>query len=57
MAHGVEGRYPYLDDKLTLELASISPQTKAPCLKLKNLLRKSFKGILPDEIVNRPKFA
>ncbi len=57
MAHGVEGRYPYLDDKLNLELASISPQSKAPGLKLKNILRKSFKGILPNEIVNRPKFA
>ena len=57
MAHGVEGRYPYLDDKLNIELANISPKSKAPCLKLKNILRKSFEKILPNEIVNRPKFA
>ena len=57
MAHGVEGRYPYLDDTLTNELAKISSKIKSPGLKLKNLLRKSFEGYLPNDIVNRPKFA
>jgi len=57
MAHGVEGRYPYLDDTLTNELAKISSKIKSPGLKLKNLLRKSFEGYLPKDIVNRPKFA
>tara|TARA_B110000971_G_scaffold180968_1_gene187603 strand:+ start:2648 stop:4600 length:1953 start_codon:yes stop_codon:yes gene_type:complete len=57
MAHGVEGRYPYLDDSLTNELAKISSQQKSPGLKLKNILRKSLEDYLPKEIVNRPKFA
>ena len=57
MAHGVEGRYPYLDDTLTNELAKISSKIKSPGLKLKNILRKSFEEYLPNEIVNRPKFA
>jgi asparagine synthase (glutamine-hydrolysing) len=57
MAHGVEGRYPYLDDIFTNELAEISAQKKSPGLKLKNILRKSLKEYLPKEIVDRPKFA
>ena len=57
MAHGVEGRYPYLDDIFTNELAEISSNTKAPALKLKNILRQTFKKYLPENIVFRPKFA
>lgn len=57
MAHGVEGRYPYLDDNFTKELAMISSEIKSPGLKLKNILRKSFEKDLPGDIVNRPKFA
>ena len=57
MAHGVEGRYPFLDDIFTKELAEISSLVKAPGLKLKNILRKSFASHLPKEISERPKFA
>ena len=57
MAHGVEGRYPYLDDIFTDELAQISSDLKAPGLKLKNILRQTFKEYLPESIVQRPKFA
>ncbi len=57
MAHGVEGRYPYLDDELTNELSKIPSKIKAPGLKLKNILRRSFDKYLPKEIVDRPKFA
>ena len=57
MAHGVEGRYPYLDDIFTDELAQISSELKAPGLKLKNILRQAFKKYLPETIVQRPKFA
>ena len=57
MAHGVEGRYPYLDDIFTNELAKISSKSKAPALKLKNILRQTFKKHLPENVVFRPKFA
>ena len=46
MAHGVEGRYPYLDDIFTNELAAISSQIIAPGLKLKNILRQTFSKYL-----------
>ena len=57
MAHGVEGRYPYLDDIFTNELAEISSQIKAPGLKLKNILRQAFSKYLPKSVISRPKFA
>ena len=57
MAHGVEGRYPYLDDIFTNELAEISSQIKAPGLKLKNILRQTFSKYLPKSVISRPKFA
>lgn len=57
MAHGVEGRYPYLDDLFTSELAEISSETKAPGIKLKNILREAFVEHLPKKVINRPKFA
>ena len=57
MAHGVEGRYPYLDDVFTNEVAKISSKIKAPGLKLKNILRKTFMKYLPKDVVSRPKFA
>lgn len=60
MAHGVEGRVPFLD----LELVSLA-QRIAPQLKLragnrgrvveKWVLRKACQGLLPDEIVWRDK--
>ena len=42
MAHGVEGRYPYLDDIFADELAKISSKIKSPGLKLKNILRQAL---------------
>ena len=57
MAHGVEGRYPYLDDIFTKELAEISSNIKAPGLKLKNILRQAFIKYLPKSVISRPKFA
>ena len=57
MAHGVEGRYPYLDDIFTNALAEISSEIKAPGIKLKNVLRKAFVKHLPKKVIERPKFA
>ena len=57
MAHGVEGRYPYLDDIFADELAKISSKIKSPGLKLKNILRQAFIKYLPKSVISRPKFA
>tara|TARA_B100000945_G_C20316740_1_gene565582 strand:- start:438 stop:1049 length:612 start_codon:yes stop_codon:yes gene_type:complete len=57
MAHGVEGRYPYLDDNLSITLSKILSKNKLKNLKLKNLLRESFKEYIPEDILNRPKIA
>ena len=57
MAHGVEGRYPYLDDIFADELAKISSKIKSPGLKLKNILRHAFIKYLPKSVISRPKFA
>ena len=57
MANGVEGRYPYLDDTFNYELSKISSKTKFSNLKLKTLLRDSFKKFLPSKVVERRKIA
>ena len=56
-ANSVETRYPYLDEDFSNDIFKIKSKLKAPGIKSKNLLRKSFKNFLPDEIINRPKFA
>jgi asparagine synthase (glutamine-hydrolysing) len=57
MAHGVEGRYPYLDDEFTDQIAKLSSNKKMINLKLKNILRDSFLNILPKKISERKKIA
>jgi asparagine synthase (glutamine-hydrolysing) len=57
MAHGVEGRYPYLDDEFTEQIAKLSSNKKMINLKLKNILRDSFSNILPKKISDRKKIA
>lgn len=57
MANGVEGRYPYLDDEFCYTVSKIRSKTKLSNIKLKNLLRDSFKDLLPEEITKRPKIA
>ncbi len=56
-ANSVETRYPYLDEDFSNNIFKIRSKLKAPGIKSKNLLRKSFKNFLPEEIINRPKFA
>lgn len=56
MAWGLEARVPFLDHKL-VEVAMAAPDT----LKLKNdgkhILKEIGRGIVPDEIIDRPKVA
>lgn len=57
MAHGVEGRYPYLDEGF-VEFANRLPRSiKLRGLKDKFILRQSFSNMLPNKIANRPKVA
>lgn len=57
MAHSVEGRVPFLDPNFIKLAFSISPLQKLPDKENKGklLLRKSFIGCLPDEILWRVK--
>ena len=55
MANSLEGRSPFLDHKF-MELTSTIPAS----LKIKNfnrkyILKRTLRGILPDEILDRPK--
>jgi asparagine synthase (glutamine-hydrolysing) len=57
MAHGLEARVPFLDvDSVSLAL-SIPPEWKLQKdgRPAKDLLRRAYEGLLPDEIVYRPK--
>lgn len=55
LAHGVEGRYPFLDHEV-LEWAFHLPEAyKLPLLSQKHLLRESYRSELPEAIIDRPK--
>jgi asparagine synthase (glutamine-hydrolysing) len=55
MAHGIEVRVPFLDSELTDFVLRLRAPAKLPGGTQKGLLRKSLRGILPDEILNRRK--
>ena len=57
MAHGLEARVPFLDvDSVSLAL-SLPPEWKLQKngRPAKDLLRRAYEGLMPDEIVYRPK--
>lgn len=56
-AHGVEGRFPYLDHHVIEFLAGVPERYKLRGLFDKTLLRESFRNDLPPSIFERPKFA
>lgn len=55
MRHSVEGRNPFLDINLIEYLLKVPAHLKVKDRTEKYLLKKAFKGILPDEILSRPK--
>lgn len=57
LAHSVEGRYPYLDLEFVKFCARLPQRLKLRGLKDKFILRRAYKGMLPEQIVTRKKFA
>ncbi len=55
MAHGVEGRFPFLDHRLVEFANRLPPEMKLNGLEEKHVLRRVAKDLLPQTIVNRPK--
>jgi asparagine synthase (glutamine-hydrolysing) len=55
MAHGLEVRVPFLDHPLAEWVVGLPDRVKRPRQTPKRLLVESLNGLLPDEIVNRPK--
>jgi asparagine synthase (glutamine-hydrolysing) len=55
MAHGVEGRFPFLDHRVVECAAALPPSLKLKALREKHILRESMKGIVPDSIRARTK--
>ncbi|MDT8272613.1 MAG: asparagine synthase (glutamine-hydrolyzing) [Desulfomonilia bacterium] len=55
MAHGVEGRYPFLDHRESEVASRIRPELKIKGLNEKYILKKTFAGELPREIFTRTK--
>src|SRR5262249_7587928 len=56
-AHGVEGRFPYLDHHVIEFLAGVPERFRLRGLQDKAILRETFRHDLPESIFNRPKFA
>jgi asparagine synthase (glutamine-hydrolysing) len=55
MAAGAEVRVPLLDDELVALSGRIPPELKLHRLTRKYVFKQSMKGILPSEVVKRPK--
>jgi asparagine synthase (glutamine-hydrolysing) len=55
MAHGLEGRSPFLDKKLMEFTARLPSSYKLRDGQLKWILKKSLEGLLPHEILHRKK--
>lgn len=53
MAWSIESRVPFLDYRLVEFLLSLPVEEKLSRGKTKSILRKSLKGTVPDEILNR----
>ncbi len=55
MAHSIEGRYPFLDHRVVKFAGQLSPSLKMKVLNQKFLLKHAAEGLIPPEIVRRPK--
>lgn len=55
MAASIEGRMPFMDKDLAAFVATLPPQAFLDGRSGKTVLRRAMAGILPDEILTRPK--
>ena len=55
MAHSVEGRFPYLDHRVIEFACRIPPNFRMAGLTEKYILKKVARGLLPAELIDRPK--
>src|SRR5215204_517764 len=55
MAASIESRVPFLDHKLVEHTASLPERLKLNRWTTKYVLRQSMKGVLPEQILTRPK--
>ena len=55
MAHGVEGRYPFLDHRVAAFAARLPARLKMKVLDQKHLLKMAVKGLIPESIRTRSK--
>ena len=55
MAHSIEARVPLLDHKLVEFAATIPPEMRLKNGVTKHILKQAMRGILPDQIIDRPK--
>jgi len=55
LGHSVEGRYPFLDHRLVEKAFSWPDNYKLNGFSQKHVLRNSFRGLLPESIIDRPK--
>ncbi|MFN8619357.1 MAG: asparagine synthase (glutamine-hydrolyzing) [Chloroflexota bacterium] len=55
MAHSVEGRFPYLDDDVVALAGSLPDSLKLFGLDEKHVLKRAARGLVPEEILHRPK--
>ncbi|MBF0398131.1 MAG: asparagine synthase (glutamine-hydrolyzing) [Desulfobacterales bacterium] len=56
MAHGVEGRYPFLDYNVVEMFAHVPDNFKLNYMNEKYILKEAFKDILPEAIISRNKY-
>jgi asparagine synthase (glutamine-hydrolysing) len=55
MGHSVEGRFPFLDANLVELANALPPAYKLRRLDEKHVLKRVAAGLVPDEVVRRPK--
>jgi asparagine synthase (glutamine-hydrolysing) len=55
MGVSLEGRVPFLDHKIVELTLGIPEKIKTRSGRLKHILKHAIQGLLPDDILNRPK--
>jgi asparagine synthase (glutamine-hydrolysing) len=55
MAHSLEVRVPFLDHPLVEYCATIPPGYKVRRLDTKHVLKRAARGLIPDQIIDKPK--